>query len=114
MIFKHTAFYKNLNFIWGIIVLLNFPLFSQQPDSSLSKKIDVYKIIPNLTEEEYRFNFADFLPLSLAEQGRLFTSAFRGMPPGFFEFKFDEAGNYPYFPFHLVEICVGIISPSRL
>lgn len=60
-------------------------LFSQSADS-LSPKI--YPVIPNLTEEEFRFTQADFFPLSLAEKGRLSSAAFRGMPPGFFELSF--------------------------
>lgn len=72
------------------------PLFAQSADSLVadslatdSLKIEKYSVVPNLTEEEFRFNQADFFPLSLAQKGRLSASAFRGMPPGFFEQSFE-------------------------
>lgn len=64
------------------MLILNRTGKSQTPDSVK------YQVVPNLTEEEFRFNQSDFFPLSLAEKGRLSTSAFRGMPAGFYELRY--------------------------
>lgn len=61
---------------------------SQAMDSVLVKE---YHPVPNLTEEEFRFYESEFLPLSLAEKGRLSSSAFRGMPAGFYELSYRGA-----------------------
>jgi hypothetical protein len=68
--------------IFSIMLSLNITGNSQTTDSIK------YQVVPNLTEEEFRFYQSDFLPLSLAEKGRLSTSAFRGMPAGFYELRY--------------------------
>ena len=86
MIFKpkiipHSFFLTIL--VW---FLLSSTIISEPADTLAFKS---FLVRPNLTEQEFRFNQADFFPLSLAEKGRLSTSTFRGMPPGFFEYRFE-------------------------
>jgi hypothetical protein len=66
-----------------------FPLWAEKQNSEPVDSLEIYKYVPNITEEEYRFYQADFLPFSLAQKGRLSTSGFRGMPQGIFQFEFD-------------------------
>ncbi len=82
MTFKSIFYPISFFLFFGI----NLPILSQSVDSALFKK---YRVVPNLTEEEFRFNQSNLFPLSLAQKGRLSTSAFRGMPPGFFELSFE-------------------------
>ncbi len=44
-----------------------------------------------LNAPEIRAYHSDFFPLSLSQRGRMATAAYRGMPPGFFEYEY--AGN---------------------
>lgn len=74
-----------LTLIMLLILAVNLPSVSQTIDSV---EVRAYKVVPDLTEEEFRFYQSDFLPLSLAEKGRLSTSAFRGMPAGFYELRY--------------------------
>jgi hypothetical protein len=83
---KTPLFSQTVLFILAILFIFNIPIVSQTSDSVSIKR---YQVVPNLTEEEFRFNQSDFFPLSLAEKGRLSASTFRGMPPGFFEYGFE-------------------------
>lgn len=90
MIFKRQSPYNYVIILLGIILFRSLPSYSQQPDSVSITQLKIYKLEPTLTEEEYRFYQADYLPLSLAQKGRLFSGAYRGMPAGFINFNFDE------------------------
>ncbi|RMH75234.1 MAG: hypothetical protein D6681_22435 [Calditrichaeota bacterium] len=56
-----------------------------------SPTINMFSFAGTLTEPEQRAYRADFFSLSLLQRGRLATGAFRGMPPGFYRFRY--AGN---------------------
>lgn len=46
--------------------------------------------IAELTVEEMQFYRSDYFPLSLAERGRQSATAWRGMPPGFLDYRFQN------------------------
>lgn len=46
--------------------------------------------IAELTVEEMQFYQSEFFPLSFMEKGRQSASAWRGMPPGFIDYEFDN------------------------
>jgi len=89
MTFKSTNISHYTSFIYYLIICFIFPALAEKRDSEPSDSLIIYYYVPNITEEEYRFYQADFLPFSLAQKGRLSTSGFRGMPQGIFQFEFD-------------------------
>lgn len=78
----------------GLLALYLFlasgsPIYAGFPDSTFQAAAvgKLYNGI--LSEERLHLYQADFFPLTLAERGRMATSAYRGMPPGFYGYSFN-------------------------
>ncbi len=73
-----------------ILFLFTRPLFSRDAETDTTK---IYSAtdstnIAELTSEELQFYRSDYFPLSFGEMGRQSASAWRGMPPGFLDYRF--------------------------
>jgi len=90
---------KNIVFFWamlsacGVFHAQTRVIAPPKPDTLKAKTIDLQSVTIQgvLNAPEIRAYQSDFFPLTLSQRGRLSTAAFRGMPPGFFEYEY--AGN---------------------
>ncbi len=77
--------------IIAAVLLFLGDVFAQVNDSSRTKySATDSAAIAELTTEQLQTYQSNFFPLSLAEQGRQSLSAWRGMPPGYLDYAFQN------------------------
>ncbi len=74
--------------LWSILGIIWMASGQNPPDRSYAATDS--QGIAELSAEEYLFYQSEFYPLYLAERGRQSVASWRGMPPGFLDYSFEN------------------------